>query len=250
MLVDDSDLSRIIYHSLAGEFHIERVIREGKVSRSTFLKRRLKKLGWRKVLGQILFVKLLTPYLRRESAKRKTAILREYGMIEASIPAELVVDVSSVNDEQTISLLQKLSPSVVVVNGTRIIEEKVLNTTSGVFLNTHVGMTPLYRGVHGGYWALAAGDPEHCGVTIHKIDRGIDTGAVVAQTMIRPTSTDNFSTYPLLQIANAIPKLKDAVHNALSGTLTTLPAWTGKSKLWSHPTAWEYLRNRIRLGVR
>ncbi|MGC1297600.1 MAG: hypothetical protein WA869_21420, partial [Alloacidobacterium sp.] len=138
LLVDDSDLSRIIYHALAGEFNIETVVRETKISRSTFLKRRLKKLGWRKVLGQIVFAKCIVPMLKRETARRRADILRQYGMDEGPIPAEYVTDVRSVNDVEVATLLQKLSPPVVVVNGTRILEEKLLYATGGVFLNTHV----------------------------------------------------------------------------------------------------------------
>jgi len=250
LLVDDSDLSRIIYHALAGEFTIEAVVREAKVSRSTFLKRRVKRLGWRTLLGQIVFAKCLIPLLRRETALRRADILRQYGMDDAPIPAECVIDVRSVNDVQTEALLRKLSPRVIVVNGTRVLEEKLLSATSGVILNTHVGITPLYRGVHGGYWALASCDPEHCGVTIHKVDKGIDTGEVVAQALMQPADSDNFSTYPLLQIAIAIPLLKQAIRDAVNGTLETMPAPAGISKLWSHPTIFQYLKHRIMLGIR
>ena len=250
LLIDHSALSRVVYHALAQEFSIEAVVRESQVARSTFLKRRLKRLGWRTLLGQIVFAKCIVPLLRRETAGRRADILREYGMNEAPIRAKCVVDVPSVNDTRTVTLLKELAPRVVVVNGTSILEEKVLNATSAVFLNTHVGITPLYRGVHGGYWALVAGDLEHCGVTVHKIDRGIDTGAIAAQALIKPTTRDNFSTYPLLQIANAIPLLKQAVRDALNGKLETLPAPMGQSQLWSHPTAYQYLKNRIALGIR
>jgi len=250
LLIDDSDLSRIIYHALAGEFSIEAVVREAKISRTVFLKRRLKKLGWRTVLGQIVFAKCIIPFLRRESSQRRAEILRQYGMDEAPVPAERVIDVRSVNNAEIVTLLQKLSPQVIVVNGTRILEEKVLNAVPGTFLNTHIGITPLYRGVHGGYWALASGDPERFGVTIHKIDKGIDTGDIVAQAMTTPNGVDNFSTYPLLQIAAAIPLLKQSIRDALNGKLETMPAPVGKSRLWSHPTVFQYLKCRIALGIR
>jgi len=250
LLLDHSDLSRIIYHALADEVCIEAVIREAKVPRSAFLKRRLKKLGWTTLFGQIIFAKCILPLLQRESAQRRTAILQQYGMNEAPIPAECVTDVQSANGAQTITLLQKISPQVVVVNGTRILDEKVLNSISGVFLNSHVGITPLYRGVHGGYWALASGDPSHFGVTIHKIDKGIDTGAIVAQALTKPSNEDNFATYPLLQIANALPLLKQAIRHALNGNLETLPPPTGMSRLWSHPTAFQYLEGRIARAIR
>jgi len=97
---------------------------------------------------------------------------------------------------------------------------------------------------------LASGDPEHFGTTVHKIDKGIDTGDIVAQAVFRPDETDNFSTYPLLQVAFAIPLLKQAVRDALNGKLETMPAPNGKSKLWSHPTAFQYLKHRIMHGVR
>ncbi|MGA7314127.1 MAG: formyl transferase [Silvibacterium sp.] len=250
LLLDSSELSRIIYDALAGQFSIEAVVREGRIPRPTFLKRRLKKLGWRTLFGQIVFAKCIVPWLRRETAVRRAAILQEYGMKEVPIPAQRVIDVSSVNDARTVSLLKELSPRVVVVNGTRILDENLLNATSAVFLNTHVGITPLYRGVHGGYWALAVGDPEHFGVTVHKIDKGIDTGSIVAQGLIKPTAADNFSTYPLLQIAHAIPLLKQAVRDALDDTLKTFPPPAGKSQLWSHPTACQYLKHRMTFGVR
>jgi len=248
--LDKSDLSRIVYHALAREFSIEAVVREAKVSRRAFLKRRLKKLGWRTVLGQIVFAKCVVPLLKQETSWRRADILRQYGLDETPIPPERVVDVLSVNDVEVIALLQKLSPQVIVVNGTRILAEKLLNATSGVFLNTHVGITPLYRGVHGGYWALASGDPEHFGTTVHIIDKGIDTGKIVAQVVIRPDDTDNFSTYPTLQIALAIPLLKQAVRDALNCKLETKPAPDGKSRLWSHPTAVQYLKHRIMYGIR
>jgi hypothetical protein len=250
LLLDNSDLSRIIYHALAGEFSIEAVVREGKVPRQAFIKRRLKKLGWRTVLGQIVFAKCIVPLLRLERPWRKADILQQYGLDQTPIPEGCVIDVPSVNGVEVVALLQKLSPEVIVVNGTRILEQRVLNATDGVFLNTHVGITPLYRGVHGGYWALASGDPEHFGTTVHKIDKGIDTGDIVAQALIRPSDSDNFFTYPLLQIAIAIPLLKQAVRNAFDGKLETMSPPEGKSRLWSHPTAFQYLKRRITHGIR
>src|ERR1019366_6083028 len=168
----------------------------------------------------------------------------------SDIPKNCVIDVPSVNSETTIATLQRLSPRVVIVNGTRIIQEKVLNCIDTIFINTHVGITPLYRGVHGGYWALASGDPGNRGVTVHKVDKGIDTGSIIAQACITPTTKDTFVTYPFLQTASAIPLLIQAVSDALAGNLAELPPPPGRSQLWTHPTAYQYLKKRIMVGVR
>jgi len=250
LLIDDSDLSRIVYHSLAEEFHIEAVVREMRVPRVTFLKRRLKRFGWRILLGQIIFAKCIVPLLRLESLRRRADILRQWRLDCTPITAHKIIDVSSINSDQVVMLLQQKSPRVVIVNGTRILEEKLLKATSSVILNTHIGITPLYRGVHGGYWALASGDPHNFGVTVHKIDSGIDTGEIVASVIITPAKSDNFVTYPLLQIARAIPLLKQAIRDAINGSSHVFPPPIGTSRLWSHPTATEYLRNRFVFNIR
>src|SRR5690606_24425483 len=98
----------------------------------------------------------------------------------------LVHWVPSVNATQCIDLVQKIEPDIVVVNGTRIISKKVLDAVPVSFINTHVGITPKYRGVHGAYWALACGDTDNCGVTVHLVDKGIDTGGILKQAVIAP----------------------------------------------------------------
>ena len=250
MLVGKDPVSNIMYHALAQSFPIDAVIREQKPSLSTFLKRRISKLGMSKVAGQLLFRIGILPIVSYRSRARIQQIISSHGLNPSDIPPSCVIEVSSVNSDATINELQRLSPTVVVVNGTRIIQEKVLQSVNAVFLNTHAGITPMYRGVHGGYWALASNDPENCGVTIHKVDRGIDTGSIVAQISITPTQADTCVTYPLLQTASAIPLLKQAVIDALAGHILFVAPRSSRSQLWTHPTACQYLKNRIKLGVR
>ena len=53
-------------------------------------------------------------------------------------------------------------------------------------LNYHAGITPKYRGMNGGYWALATGDAGNFGATVHLVDAGVDTGGVLHQVRGRP----------------------------------------------------------------
>ena len=250
MLVGKDPVSNIIYHALAQSFPVDAVIREEKPPVSTFLRRRLKKLGFSKVAGQLFFAAGIVPVVTYSSRRRVQQIISLNRLDTSEIPGSCTIDVASVNSDVTIDELWRHSPRVVIINGTRIIQERVLQSVDAIFLNTHAGITPMYRGVHGGYWALASGDPVNCGVTVHKVDKGIDTGSIVAQATITPTTEDTFATYPFLQIATAIPILKQAVSDALAGNLSGIAPLPGKSKLWTHPTAWQYLRNRIKLGVR
>jgi methionyl-tRNA formyltransferase len=250
MLVGKDPVSNIIYHALAQTFPIDAVIREQKPSIFAFLRRRLRKLGFVKVAGQLLFAVGIVPVLTHRSRRRVQQIISLNRLDTSEIPRSSTIDVPSVNSDFTIAELRRLSPRVVIVNGTRIIQDKVLKTVDAVFLNTHAGITPMYRGVHGGYWALASRDPANCGATVHRVDRGIDTGSIIAQSTITPNTEDSFATYPFLQIATAIPLLKQAVSDALAGRLSDVASPPGKSQLWTHPTVCEYLRNRVKWGVR
>jgi methionyl-tRNA formyltransferase len=250
LLGREDSQTAILYNSLQREFSIERVIVEQGESRLKFVKRRIKRLGWRKTLGQVAFRLVVVPCLEATSRRRVSEITRQSGMDASPIPAFKLLKVSSVNSDQTIRLLQELQPSVIVVSGTRIIAAAVLNCVPAVFLNMHAGITPMYRGVHGGYWALVEHNIDVCGVTVHEVDTGVDTGRILGQARIVPNGADNFATYSFLQLAAGLPLLKRAIGDACEGRLQTVPAPVGKSRLWTHPTLAEYVYHRIKSGVK
>ena len=249
MLAGRGPSTSIVYNALTEEFPIAQVIIEDRVPRWQFLQRRVNKLGFRKVVGQVLFRTFVVPCLQLLSAERIREIKRGAGLDDAP-PSSGVCYVKSVNSSETIYMLRQISPAVVVVNGTRIIAEDVLKCVPAPFINMHAGITPFYRGVHGAYWALVERNLPGCGVTVHCIDAGIDTGGILSQGFVQPKREDNFATYPYLQLAAGIPLLKRAVRDACEGRLQQVPAPPGRSKLWTHPTLGEYLRNRMRYGVK
>jgi len=248
MLVGEDESSSIMYHALKEDFDVVKVIVEEPVSRKKLLKNRAKRLGYLKVFGQVLFI-LFNKVLAKFAGNRMAEIKNENGLNDAPIDENKVVHVESINDDKVIDLLKKYSPDAVVVNGTRIISKKILDAADVPYLNTHAGITPKYRGVHGGYWALANDDAVHCGVTVHLVDTGVDTGDVLYQEAIEVTDKDSFNTYPLLQLSKAIPLMKQALNDVNEGMLNPkkvdLP-----SKLWYHPTIWEYVVNYVMKGVK
>lgn len=242
--------TNMVYHSLARDFDIEGIIIERPGQKSRMIKRRAKRLGWPKVIGQLFFM-LFVKVLNIESKNRIRQITLSNHLDGNPPPEEKTHRVPTVNDEQTIQLLNNFSSKLVVVNGTRIISKKVLNTVDKTFINTHAGITPIYRGVHGGYWALANGDSDNCGVTVHLIDPGIDTGDIIYQENIEVTPKDNFVTYPLLQLVAGIPILKKAISDFHAGELKVIePRPQSPSKLYYHPTLIEYLKNRMFNNIR
>ncbi len=191
MLATDGESTRIVANRLAAKFPLQAIIIESREATSTFLRRRLKRLGLTQVAGQIAF-QVFSRALAFESRKRKSQIMGRNDW-RAEMPVGVPVDhVTSANGRDCRERLQALQPHVVVVSGTRILSSRLLRSIPATFLNIHAGITPRYRGVHGAYWAYARKDAAHAGVTVHTLDAGIDTGEVIAQREISPEHGGQF----------------------------------------------------------
>ena len=251
MLAGKGNSTTMVYNGLTkAGLTIEHVLIEDKIPHRQLLHRRVKKLGRTTVLGQILFQGALVPLLEREAQQRIKTIVQTMNLDQTPIELNRTTAVPSVNAPQTLALLQALNPAIIVVNGTRIIARRVLHGVAAQFVNTHAGITPLYRGVHGGYWALVQDRKDACGVTVHRVDAGIDNGSILAQALINPLAADSFVTYPLLQLAVGLPLLVESISALTEGFIPQQTPPPGPSRLWSHPTIWGYLWRRAHYGIR
>lgn len=241
--------AKVIGTALANEFDLVRTIRERGVSRRRLIRGRVRRLGVVAVLDQLVFQTIITSALRLRSRNRRAQILASNGWTSAAVP-EPVVDVASANGPEVARLITDASPNVIVVSGTRILGKKLLSKLDVPIVNMHAGLTPRYRGVHGAYWALNERRPDLAGVTIHRVDAGIDTGAILASTRVSFSADDSFVTYPLLQLAAGLPLLMDVVRRLADGERWRLPAEVGSGPLRYHPRASEYLYRRWLSGIR
>ena len=251
LLAGPGDTTDIVANWLDKHISHVTVVTEEPQSRVQLTRRRIKRIGWVRTLGQVIFVAIAMPVLRIRGQRRRNQILSESSLNDTVRPPDFHVD--SVNSPETIELLAGLEPRVVVVNGTRIISSRVLDSISCPIINTHAGLTPRYRGVHGGYWALAEGHPEEVGTTVHLVDSGIDTGQVLARARFDTSPADTIVTYPYLHLAAGLPLLIDSVRTVLDGQqLAPIDdnSPSVESRLFTHPTLWGYLRLWATRGVR
>lgn len=254
LLCGASDMTPAVYQALKRVSSQITVIQEDGIPLTKRLQRRTKRYGVRRVTGQLLFMLGIVPLLRRQAAQRLADVRHAFGFTatqDVLADAPHYARVPSVNAAETQQILTALQPDIVVVFGTRIIVKRILNCVTAPFINIHAGITPQYRGVHGGYWALADGLPALVGTTIHYVDQGIDTGRVIRHIPFTPTPADNFVTYPYLHIGTALQPLQDIVTQIVTGA--PVPEQTlaipQQSKLQTHPTAWQYLATRLRRRV-
>ncbi len=239
--------SWIMINALRERFGEFPVIEEQEEPSSVFWRRRRKMLGSLTVAGQVgamALAKLTKPMARA----RVSEIIYDHNLKFEPELDQLRLKVSSVNSEKCQDLLRAIGPKAVFVVSTRILSRKTLRAIDAPFINYHSGVNPAYRGINGGYYALAKGDPERFGATVHLIDEGVDTGATLYTNRVPVTKRDNLHTYLWLLAANSQQIVVRAMEDALTGNLRPVEA-DMPSKQYFAPTIWEYLWYGARRGV-
>lgn len=99
-----------------------------------------------------------------------------------------VVDGGMVNSKAEVRAIQSLEPDLLYQAGPGIVRKRVFTAAPRGMIHVHHGILPGIKGVASPEWAVIAREPAWLGVTLHLIDAGLDTGALVAQG--RPAIAD------------------------------------------------------------
>ena len=97
----------------------------------------------------------------------------------------------SINTQEAVGFLKKLNPDLfVVVAYGEILPKRVLDIPKIFSINVHASLLPKYRGAAPINWAIINGETS-TGITIIKMDAGLDTGAMILQKSINIDENDD-----------------------------------------------------------
>ena len=146
--------------------------------------------------------------------------------------------VSSHNSEACNTLIRSKRPSVIVVYGTAILHAPLFDIASDVTLNMHTGLSPYYRGDSTLFWPVYYNDPEHMGVTIHKLVASVDGGDIAATATVSYEQGDTEAHLFSKAVKTGTQLYLAAVEQALAGTLsyTAQDLSIGREFSWRHRT--------------
>ena len=84
------------------------------------------------------------------------------------------------SEKLTLQYVENLNPEIAISYNYRyIISEDIVSFMRGKITNLHISLLPHNRGAHPNLWSFLNNTPK--GVTIHLIDKGIDTGDILLQ---------------------------------------------------------------------
>jgi methionyl-tRNA formyltransferase len=126
-------------------------------------------------------------------------------------------------DEKFIAELRELKPDLmVVVAYGQILPQAILDLAPHGCLNVHTSLLPKYRGAAPIQWAIANGEAE-TGVTIMKMDAGLDTGPILSAclTPILPADDSQILHDRLAQLGAEL--LVETIPDFVTGKISPRP---------------------------
>ncbi len=92
---------------------------------------------------------------------------------------------NKIREEENVEYIRKYNPDMIVVAAFgQILPKSILDMPKYGCINVHASLLPKYRGAAPIQWAILNGD-EFTGVTIQRMDIGVDTGDMIAKREIR-----------------------------------------------------------------
>lgn len=101
---------------------------------------------------------------------------------------------NDINSNKFLGILAKFDCDLYVsMSFNQIFQEAIISQTPNGIINCHAGKLPFYRGRNVLNWALI-NDEKDFGVTVHYVDKGIDTGDIILQKTYEINDSDDYGT--------------------------------------------------------
>jgi hypothetical protein len=154
-----------------------------------------------------------------------------------------ILTTSDPNGTEVAEFLRRLAPDMMVARCKRILREEIFSIPASGTYVLHPGICPEYRNAHGAYWALATGDLENVGLTLLRIDKGIDTGPVYGYFRYDFDEVRESHIIIMTQLAlENLDALRDTLLAARAGTARAIDTRGRTSAVWGQPWLTSYLR--------
>lgn len=119
-----------------------------------------------------------------ESQEMANAVVNDYILglgVEGRPEGVEYLETPKLNEATVVTAVKRAEPDVCVVLGTSIIRERLISIPKIGTINAHTSILPEYRGSRSEFWQCYNNDYSNVGMTLHLIDKGVDTGNILFQ---------------------------------------------------------------------
>jgi len=154
--------------------------------------------------------------------ERVIAAERElFGMPRDVVDAKSVIHIPmrEINGEPLSKFEAALSCDAFILFGCSYIKGDLADALiSRKAVNIHMGISPFFRGNSCNFWALYDDYPEHVGATVHRLDKGLDSGPILFYSYPKIIADDPF-VYTMSAVQSVFDKILDVLKE---GTFNTI----------------------------
>lgn len=189
---------------------------------------------------------------RSHDARWHAAALRElqqrWPAVSPSVP---VIEVRSPNAPESEAFIRAAAPDAALALCKHILAPRIFELpASGTFV-CHPGVAPEYRNAHGCFWALAQGDFDRVGMTMLRVDRGVDTGPVFGYfTYPYDAATQSHVEIQHRVLLDNLDGVADRLEAIVRGEARPISVDGRPSGTWGQPRLTAYWRLRRHLRER
>ena len=158
-----------------------------------------------------------------------------------------VLRARSINSPECVEFIRACRPDFMLARCKTIIKPAVFTLAPGGTFVLHPGICPEYRNAHGCFWALSAGDLSRVGLTLLRIDAGVDTGPVYGYFSYPfDEREESHIVIQLRVLLENLDAIRDTMLKATSGGVEPLDTRGRRSAVWGQPRLSAYLRWKLR----
>ena len=178
-----------LVNRLADICHIEGIVlpagkRYREYGLAYILKSRLRQLALFTFINQALLIVFRLIFEKRRDHRALKKIFNGKP-IDHFVKKDIdILETDDINSDEVRQFILTKAPQLVVVSGAPLLKPHIIAAAGGNIINLHPGFAPQYRGRYGSFWPIYNKEPELVGVTVHFVDTGIDTGAILMQQKV------------------------------------------------------------------
>jgi hypothetical protein len=228
------------------------VIEDRPSSKWTRILREVRRIGVFRLLDVIAFRIYYAIFLSRKDAAWLARRLDEHKRrFPCGIGNAAVLRTGDPNSDSVARFIRDLAPDFALARCKHILRKEIFDAPRlGTFV-LHPGICPEYRNAHGAFWALAGGDLDRVGLTLLRVDRGVDTGPVYGfyRCNYDETSESHIVIMTKLVLDN-LDQIAVRLAEVCEGRATRIDTTGRRSAIWGQPWLTAYMRWKCNAGRR
>jgi len=222
------------------------ILRERNDRKFKRIKREIGRSGLRflDVLAFRLYYKLFSS---RADAKWETGLIERLSSLYPLTPGVPVLVTHSPNSTEAEAFIRGMQSDIVIARCKVILNKRIFSLPMAGTFVMHPGICPEYRNAHGCFWALANGEDDKIGMTLLKVDEGVDTGPIYAYySYAYDAASESHFKIQTRVVSENLESVAAKLSQIVSGEAEPIDVTGRESGTWGHPWLTKFLAMKLR----